>query len=142
MALSRVPECDIADPETLGKTLSGFGAAGVEPLLDLLQQGSEHSRIAAAAALARIADVRTREAMIASLEDPSPTVRRQAATALGRIGDIHALDALWDALARPEDPLRREHSAMQTAILAIEDRLAAESPAKRKIPATPEGEAP
>jgi HEAT repeat protein len=83
--------------EAAAQSLGAIGTEqAVEPLLELLQRGSEDRivRTAAAEALGKLRASAATTPLCAALRDPVWHVRYAAAVALGRIGDPSACEAL------------------------------------------------
>ncbi|MFW9935529.1 MAG: HEAT repeat domain-containing protein [Candidatus Thorarchaeota archaeon] len=85
------------------------GAAAVDPLLQVLQEGDIESRRGATDALGQVGDAGI-EPLIVALKDEDSYVRWRAAVSLGRIGDPRATSALIRAL-KDEDGLVRGGAA-------------------------------
>ena len=68
--------------------------AALGPLIPLLEDSDEETRVVAAEALGNIGDVSAVESLIMSLDDESWEVRARAALSLGAIGDKQALGEL------------------------------------------------
>jgi HEAT repeat protein len=95
--------------------------AAVEPLIELLDNGSEQVRLYAAYALGGLKDRRAVTALARTLGDPSSSVRGIAAHALGQIGSRDALEPLGRAL---DDRSSHVRATAAYALASIGDRSA------------------
>ncbi len=73
----------------------------VEPLLTVLRNGDQRTRVSAIEALGEIRDQRAIEALLPLLQDEDPRVRRITVEALGNIGDPHLIEPLRSLLQDP-----------------------------------------
>ncbi|MBW1980689.1 MAG: HEAT repeat domain-containing protein [Deltaproteobacteria bacterium] len=94
--------------------LRGLGAAGVDSLMDALDDPDPLVRSQAAKALGEIGDPRAVEPLLAALNDQEPLIRRQAAEALGKIGDDRAVAPLLAVLQRKDEAAHVRASAAET----------------------------
>lgn len=76
----------------------------VHRLSEILRDGLDHHRVAAAQALGRIGDAACTDPLVHALRDEDEDVRIDAATALGVIGDLAAGEALLDNLVNDPSP--------------------------------------
>ncbi len=98
----------------------GDKSAAVEALATVVADDADESvRRAAAAALAKIPDASSQDALQKSLFDPVETVRALSARALGNIKDTHSTEALLRALNSDGVPMVRMQAAM--ALKKIKD---------------------
>jgi HEAT repeat protein len=107
--------------------LARHGDAVVEPLLDLLNDSSNHpARAWAANVLGEIRAQRAFPLLVRSLDDLNDEVRAKAAAALGRLGDRRAVPALLEHLLTDPAPFVRVRIASAVAQFGgpeIVDRL-------------------
>lgn len=96
-----------------------FGAAAVEPLIDLLADPERGpARVWAARVLGRIGDPRALDPLVARLYDRSDLLRVAAAEALGALRDKRALAPIVQATLRDPAPQVRAHAAAAASAIA------------------------
>ncbi|MDP7265201.1 MAG: HEAT repeat domain-containing protein, partial [Candidatus Thermoplasmatota archaeon] len=80
--------------------LAKWGEPVVETLIEVLEEGDEWNRPAAAKALGKIGDERAVKPLVKLLEDDNEYIRESAAEALGKIGDIRSVEPLIGMLSK------------------------------------------
>jgi HEAT repeat protein len=100
----------------------------VNPLIVLLETGSDWDRRNAADALGQIGDLRAVEPLLGALKSDDEILKRFVADALGEIGDVRAVEPLMLALVDEDDGVRANAAK---SLGSLRDLRAVESLAAR-----------
>lgn len=124
----------------------GADWVAADAYVDALSADLPELRMAAANAMAGIAEPRAVTALVDCLDDPDERVRVRISRALGNLGDPRAVEGLADRLEDPTVSVRRE-AASALAALDADDATAAllegvddDSPAVRRVAVSALGE--